>query len=323
MSALVRKETNAPLYYYWGGGYNGIGVAFNLPDIFFRVAHRYDATVVFDCAEETGLALLFNTLARVYNVKLMLEWTPLPTGLEAEMAEFLGHYGFGMPNMVGMDFFLYKGGKEFDVGYPMYVKWLPFLSRIKGSYPLQPVAVYFSYHPVLEKPDALAAFSAKLASMWRTTPLGFTVITNQEVDAGLVNLHKYRAILPLNGQDDPAILSYRAHGGHVVDRPEQLAQYASPYITYAGNGGMVEVTPTVNRSTRTAWITLSGWSPDRSYEGNITIHLAGLGLPKGRYHILNVVTGKQIPCQSTGADLRTHLRISSGDLYLWKILPTR
>ncbi len=323
MSALVRKETNAPLYYYWGGGLNGIGIAFNLPDIFFRVAHRYDATVVFDCADHTGLALLFNTLARVYNVKLMLEWTPRPTGLEAEMAEFMGHYGFGMPNMTGMDFFLYHGGKEFEVGYPVYVRWLPYFSKIQGEYPLQPVAVYFSYHPALAKPDALGFITNTLANMWRKAPMGFAVVTNQEVEAGLVDLCKYRAILPLNGREDPAIVAYRKHGGLLVRTPEQLAKYASPYITYSGNGEGVEINPTVNRAARMAWLTLCGWNPNMSYNGEITIHLAGLGLPRGKYRVLNAVNGKNIPCASSNGEIVTHLKISPGNLLLWKVIPQK
>lgn len=323
LTELVRKETSAPIYYYWGGGYNGIGVAFNLPDIFFRLARRYHAKVVFDCADHTGLGLLFNTLARVYNVPMLLEWTPRSTGLNAEIAEYMGHYGFGMPNMVGMDFFLYKGGREYEVGYPKYVKWLPYLSRFQGGYPFQPVAVYLSYKPVLAKSTALAGTSGRLAGIWRRTPLGFAVVTNQEVEAGLVDLNHYKAIYSLDGDNDPNIVAYRAHGGHVVDTPEQLAQYATPYLTYSGNGDTVEANPTVDRSTRTAWITLSGWTPGGSYDGAITINLTGLGLPEGRYRIVNVMTGDPIPCKENGGKLQTTLNIASGDLYIWKIEPAR
>ena len=323
LTELVRKETSAPIYYYWGGGYNGIGVAFNLPDIFFRLARKYHARVVFDCADRTGLGLLFNSLARVYDVPMLLEWTPRPTGLNAEIAEYMGHYGFGMPNMVGMDFFLYKGGREYEIGYPKYVKWLPYLSRIKGEYPIQPVAIYLSYKPVLTKSTALAGTSRQLADIWRNSPLGFAVVTNQEVEAGLVHLNHYRAIYSLDGDNDPNIVAYRAHGGKVVDSPEGLERYAAPYLTYSGNGDTVEANPTVDRAARTAWLTLSGWSPGGSYDGDITINLASLGLPNGRYGIIDVMTDQPIPCKESDGKLQTTLNISSGDLNIWKIAPIR
>lgn len=77
LSAIYRKETAAPLYYYWGGGFDGFGTAFNLPDTFFAVAEKYHGTVVLDDANNTGLAIAFNSLARAYGVPLMEEWTPL------------------------------------------------------------------------------------------------------------------------------------------------------------------------------------------------------------------------------------------------------
>ncbi len=322
LTALIRHDApNTPLYYYWGGGFSGAGVAFNLPDTFFQLARRYRVTVVLDDADHTGLAILFCSLARYYNVPLFEEWTPRSTGLHAEIAEFLGHYGFGAPKEVGMDFFLYNGGKEYEVGYPQYIRWIPILSRIHGSYPLQPVAVYVSYKPAFTDPAILGGMANKLANMWRDLPMGFTVVTDREVAAGVVNLDRFRAILPLNGQSDPAMVHYASQGGHIVKTASELAQYASPYLTYNQSGRMIEAVPTVDRATRSAWITLSGWLPKQQFDGVATIHLAGLQLPNGRYHLLNAVTGKPIASYAEPGKLVVPLKIAAGDLLLWRILP--
>jgi len=60
ISRLVRARTKAPMFYYWGGNITGAvsgsGVMGNDPDIFFKAAKRYNATVVLDDADNTGLA---------------------------------------------------------------------------------------------------------------------------------------------------------------------------------------------------------------------------------------------------------------------------
>ena len=325
LTALVRRQTAAPLYYYWGGGFSGAGGAFNIADLFFQLARRYQVTVVLDDADHTGLGLLFNSLALDYGVPLFQEWTPRSTGLHAEIAEFLGHYSFGAPRDVGMDFFLYHGGREFEVGYPAYVRWIPTLSRIHGAYPLQPVAVYVSYHPAFTKPMALAGMANRLAGMWRKTPLAFTVVTDQEVKAGVIHLKRFRAILPLNGRTDPALAAYAAHGGHLLQRASQLTRYASPYVTYAPAGGdAVEVVPAVEPVAHSAWLTLSGWHPGHSYQGVVSIHLKGLDLPPGNYHLLNAATGQPVAGSASNAShdqLQVPLRLAPGELLVWRILP--
>lgn len=323
LTALVRRETSAPLYYYWGGGFSGAGVAFNLPDTFFQLARRYHVTVVLDDANGSGLALLFGSMARDYGVHLFEEWTPGGTApeLRAEMAKFLGHYGLGAPNMAGMDFFLYNGGLEYTVAWPQYVRWIPVLSRIRGAYPLQPIAVYVSYREAFTNPSALAGLGSRLGTIWRKLPLAFTVVTDREVAAGIVRLQRFRAVLPLNGQKDRIITEYAAHGGRVLDRETQLARYASPYLTFAPSGDMVEATPTVNRAARTAWITLSGMQPNRQFSGVATIHLAGLGLPNGSYHLVNAATGLPISSYSTRGELDAPLNLLPGRLLIWRILP--
>ncbi len=316
LTALVRRETSAPLYYYVGGGFFGAGVGFNLPDTFFQLARRYRVTVCLDDADRTGLGLLFGSLARAYGVALFKEWSPgAGTPPSAFMAKYLGHYGFGAPDEVGMDFLPNHGG------WGMVVRWIPVLSRIHGAYPLQPVAIYISYRPAFINPIGLTGMSGRLADIWRKLNIAFTVVTDREVKAGLVRLSQFRAILPLNGRNDHAITEYAAHGGHILKNESQLARYASPYLTFTPSDNGVEAVPTVDRAARTAWITFSGWQPAaHRYVGVATIHLKGLGLPKGYYYLMNAANGRPIASFATSDGIQAPLSVAPGDLVVWRIL---
>ncbi len=318
LTALVRRETKAPLYYYVGGGFFGAGVAFNLPDTFFRLARRYHAAVCLDDADRTGLGLLFGSLARAYGVPLFNEWSPgAGTPPPAYMAMYLSHYGFGEPEMAGMDFLPGHGG------WATYLRWIPVLGRLRGVYPSQPVAVYIAYRPAFTNPLALAGMAGRLARIWLRLNLAFSVVTDREVRAGVVRLGQFRAILPLNGRRSRAISGYAARGGHVLDRASQLVEYAPPYLTFApADSRRVEVIPTVDRAARSAWIALSSsWPAPRPYSGVATIHLDGLGLPPGRYHIVNAATGRPIASFGGPGVLQAPLRVGPGDLLIWRVLP--
>ena len=321
LSALVRRETRAPLYYYWGGDFANAGAFFNLPDTFFQLAHRYHATVVLDDAENAGLGLLFGSLARAYGVTLLQEWTPQSAGLAAESAQWLGHTGFGAPDEVGQDFFLYQGGQEYDVGFPPYVKWLPVLARMRGAYPLQPVAVYVSFAPVLHKPDALSGITGSLRDLWANNPTAFTVVTDAELQNHVTSLDRFKAVLPLNGQDDPAIREYAAHGGRVLSSPADLAKYAPPYATFSPSGGVVEAVPTVDAAHRSAWLTVAEVSPQWGFDGTATVHFDGLGLPDGPYHLADAANGAEIPAATVSGGLQVPLHMQPGDFAVWELLP--
>lgn len=321
LSALVRRETRAPLYYYWGGDFANAGAFFNLPDTFFQQARRYHATVVLDDANNAGLGLLFGSLARAYGVPLVQEWTPQPTGLQAEASEWLGHVGFGAPDEVGEDFFLYEGGQEYDVGFPPYVQWLPVFSHIRGAYPLQPVAVYVSFAGAFQKPDALAGITDQLRNLWADTPIAFTVVTDRELQAHVSSLDRFKAVLPLNGRDDAAIHAYAAHGGTVVADAAGLAKYASPYVTFAPSSGLVEAVPIVDLTHQTAWITVAAVSPQWGFEGTATVQFAGLGLPAGTYHLQDAATGKSIAAAPVSGGLQVPLDMLPGDFTVWQLVP--
>ena len=321
LTALVRRETSAPLYYYWGGGYSGAGLAFNIPDSFFQMAQRYHVTVCEDCADHAGLMVLFGSLAKAYKVPLFEEWTPEPSGLRAEITQFLGHYGFEMPYNAGMDFFLYDGGKVFKVGYPPYVHWIPVLNRIKGRYPQQPVAIYISYRKVFTAPTALGGLNNRLGTIWRKLHIAFTVVTDREVKAGVVQLQKFRAIFPITGRHDAAITTYAAHGGRVLKKASQLSAYAPAYVTFTPAATELEVVPTVDVAEHSAWLTISPWRLAPAYKGVVTIHVKALGLPAGQYHIINAATGKPIAGIAEGNALQVPLNIAPGEVKIWRVLP--
>lgn len=321
MSAIYRKETNAPLYFYWGGSFSGFGSAFNLPDTFFAVAKQYHGTVVLDDANWTGLPILFGSLARAYGVPLFEEWTPNQTGLHAEIAEFMGHFGFEFPEAAGMDFFLYDGGQDYNIGFPVYTAAIPLLSQMKGTYPQQPVAIYISYDSIFTNPGALSGTQNLLATLWRQDPTGVSVVTSAELSAGVVHLSSFQAVYPLTGASDPVIMAYAAHGGHVVSSPTGLLQYAHPYANLAPSTQDVEVVPTVDASEHTAWMTVAGVNPSQAWTGQLTLNFAGLGLPAGSYRLVNLATGKTIAATVTAQGLTVSLAVPPGFFEVWHLVP--
>ena len=320
LTAAVRRVTAAPLYYYWGGDLANAGQFFNLPDTFFALARRYHVTVVLDDADHTGLAILFGSLARAYGVPLLQEWTPRPSGLTAEVAQWLGHVGFGAPREVGLDFFLFQGGQEYQTGYPVFSKWIGALNRMRGAYPQQPVAVYVSFGAAFERAAALAGISDRLAAVWQQAPTGLQVVTDREVASGVVRLAAFRAVLPLTGTD-AAVQAYAAHGGHLVQDAAGLLAAAPAYVTLAPAAGLVETVPTVDAAARRAWITVAEVNAQWAYDGAATVHYAGLGLPDGQYHLVEAETGQAVPAVAVAGGLEVPLHLASGEFHVWELLP--
>ncbi|HEY4462864.1 MAG TPA: beta-galactosidase, partial [Streptosporangiaceae bacterium] len=323
LTAAVRAESSAPLFYYWGGDFANALSFGNIPDTFFRLARQYGVTVVLDDADQTGLAVAFGSMARLYHVPLLQEWTPRPSGLQAETAQWLGHYGLGEPMSGGLDFFIYQGGPEYSTGFPEYDSWIPFLRSLRGSYPAQPVALYLSFAPgygAAGDAAGLANANPAITSIWRKDPVGFAVVTDQEVRDHLVNLRSFRAVLPLNGTDQ-FVQAYASEGGHVLSDPGQLADYATPYLSLVPNGGVVEADPTVSAARNRAWISLAGVNPNWAYNGSAIVTFAGLGLRSGTYHLADARTGAAVPARPVAGGLCAPLHLASGDLAMWDVLP--
>jgi hypothetical protein len=83
----------------------------------------------------------------------------------------------------------------------------------------------------------------------------------------------------------------------------------------------VAVVPTVDANKRTAWMTVSGISPTTSWNGQLTIHPAGLGLPAGTYHLVNAATGATIQAVPGGNGLTVSLDVTPGFLQIWSLQP--
>lgn len=323
LTALVRAGSSAPLFYYWGGDFANALAFGNLPDTFFRLAQQYHVTVVLDDADQTGLAVAFGSMARRYHVPLLQEWTPESSGLRAETAKWLGHYGLGEPRSRGMDFFIYQGGQEYNTGFPIFTSWIPTLQALDGSYPEQPVALYLSFAPSYGGPvpgSGLLSINATIANIWRKFPMGFAVVTDQEVKDGVVDLDRFRAVLPLNGTDQYIDAYANAHG-HVLTDPGQLALYAAQYLRLVPGGSLIEGDPTVNAGRDRAWVSLAEVSPIWSYQGSAIVDFAGLGLRKGVYHLIDARTGQSVPAKEVSGGLCAPLQMGQGDLAMWEVLP--
>lgn len=331
LTADIRKETKAPLYYYWGGNfYDGLPGG-SLPEIFFGLAKRYHVVVILDDNDQTGLAIAFGSLARAYGVPLLMEWTAgleySTPELETEMTASLVNYGLGEPNSGGMDFFDDNtGAPHYQVGYPRFISWLPVMKNLSGFYPIQPVAVYESFAYDWGAPSAEPPSSIELARLWSKYHVAFTFVTNVEVRRHLVNLHRFEAVLPLNGVDT-ALQQYKASGGHVLSNPGQLKSYASPYVALTpaidggALGGEIEVVPTVAPARDNATVVFGNISPFFDYAGSATLDDAALGLRPGPYYLVDAMTGAVLPSVQRLGRLCGSLTLPYGGITAWKIVP--
>lgn len=319
LTARVRRETSAPLYYYWGGDLSNEPAFLNLPDSFFALARRYRVTVVLDDAENTGLAVLFGSLARAYGVPLLQEWTPAGSGYAAEAARWLGHEGLGAPEAAGLDFFLFQGGREYAAGFPVFARWAAPLGAMDGAYPQQPVALYVSFASAFRSADALTGTSAEIGALWSEAHVGLQVVTDRELAAGVARLSAFRAVLPVTGPD-AALRAYAAQGGHVVGSAAALEAYASPYASFApAAAGLVEAVPVAAPASRRAWISIAAVNPTWPYSGTVTILPGGLGLPAGAYHLVEEPGGQQVPYRAVAGGLAVPLDLAPGAFELWEL----
>jgi hypothetical protein len=324
LTAAVRKITNGPLYYYWGGNLgNNVDYA-NNPDSFFKLARQYNVTIILDDAETSGLALLFGSLAQAYHVRVAEEWTAPGENdqLAAAAVDWLSNYGLVSPENGGEDFFIHDGTEKDVVGFPIYINWLPVLQGLSGSYPRQPVAVYIDVSQGYGNSagGSLSQVENDLTSLWQTDQSGFAVVTSQEVANGAVKLSRYKAILPLNGVD-AALESYQAAGGALLTDASQLATYAPAYAQLSSPYSLQTV-PVVAADHRSASITLAEVSSYFGYDGTATFSPAGLTLKKGTYHLVDAATGEAVPQRAlSDGDVCAPVTMASATLAEWDIVP--
>ena len=135
-----------------------------------------------------------------------------------------------------------------------------------------------------------------------------------------------------------------AMGGNVIDSrytcgviagrgAEILARHINVsylYLRLNRHSRLFQVHPAVVYATVTYAATISAkpW-PERTFthlvthKGVVTIHVKALGLPPGRYHIVNAATGKPVPGVAGGNGLQVPLGITPGELKVWRVLPNQ
>lgn len=329
LTHLVREHTNAPVFYYWGGGIsggnNGPGILENDPDTFFRLAKRYNVTVVLDDVEATGNALIFGTAARAYGVSLLQEWTPSRGSLVAEIPQWLSHIGLGTPQVVGESFFIYPPRPDrpgWMDAWKAYQEWHAALAEyIQGRSPEQPVGVLVPTLKIAEGPDLnlLPNLNQELTTFWQHSHVLPHFITDQEVEHGLVSLQQFHAVVDLGGELStlPALKSY-AENHPVLKSLDQITSYVQPYVTLDPAYDSLEVTPTVHKSS--VWLTLANCNGQPAYSGTITLDPKALGLSSVSTEVTDARTHQRIPAtQVSGGKIRWHVKLPQSGFQVLRI----
>ena len=305
LSRRVRARTKAPMLYYWGGhisGKIGPGVLGNDPDLFFKAAKRYNAIVVLDDANESGIGLLFGSLARSYQVPLLEEWTPEKSGLREETARWLGHLGMGAPFEIGGDFFIYPPPHqpEYVYAWSQYRAWHDTVAQIKGQTPEQPVAVLMPTKKIVSGPDlnAFPELNHQIRDFWRTYHVLPHFITDQQVAEGQVDLEQFNAVADLGNEraDLPALKAY-AEKHPVLENLSQAAPLLRPYVTLDPAYDLLEVLPVVDGTA--VWLTLANCNGQKAYSGSISFDPQAVGLKSTDFDVKIVKRGKRVPSSRT------------------------
>lgn len=327
LSRLVRAHTNAPMYYYWGGGLSGHGgptVLGNDPDTFFEVAKRYHAIVVEDDVEDSGIALLFGDMARDYQVPLLQEWTP-GRDLLQEIPQWLGHVGLGAPFVVGEDFFIYPPSPRrpgWEAAWSAYQYWhAPLTKIIQGKSIEQPVAVLVPTRKITLSTDlnTFETLSQRLTDFWRSNYVLPHYITDQELADGVVSLRQFRAVVDLGNERDelPALKSFAANHP-ILTSLDQAASYLKPYLAVSPSTRSLEAVPVVNGAS--VWLTISNCDGTQAYSGTMSFDPAVVGLNSTSFSVKEVKTGNAVPAtRSSDGKVQWHIDLPAAGFQVLQI----
>ncbi|HEX4725065.1 MAG TPA: beta-galactosidase [Pseudonocardiaceae bacterium] len=319
-SGVRAISATTPIYFYYGGHIgNAVNYA-NIPDLFLAIAKQFGVTIILDSAQASGLSVLFNSLARAYGVSITQEWTAPDdsTQLAAQSVQWIDNYGMSLPNGGGEDFFIHDGTQKDVVGYPIYTNWLPNIQRLAGAYPQVPVAVYVDFGQAYGNTGGdLLSPENTIGNLWLAYQAGFAVVTSQEVNAGIVKLSQYQAILPANGID-ANLAAYQSGGGKLVTAGSQLSQSAPAYATLASTG-VLQTVPVVAAAKTSAQVTLADITSGTPYNAGITLNVAGLGLTAGTYHVVDA-SGKAVPQQAVTGGICASANVPAASLALWNVV---
>ena len=124
----------------------------------------------------------------------------------------------------------------------------------------------------------------------------------------------------MNGSD-ANIAAYQKSGGTVLSNASQVASYAPAYADLTSQHAL-QVVPVTAADHRSAEVTLGEVSPSFGYTGSVTLHPNGLNLAGGKYHVVDVLTGKA-PAQKLLADgsVCVPVTMTSAQLDQWSVLP--
>ncbi|MEY9842605.1 hypothetical protein ABH941_007895 [Streptacidiphilus sp. EB103A] len=322
LAADVRAVTaSTPLYYYFGGHVGNFANYENVPEVLFALAKKYNVTIIQDCSGSSGIDLLFAGLGHAYGVNVATEWTAPTdsTQLAAQGVQWISNYGMMLPDGGGTDFFIHDGTQKDTVVYPIYTNWLPNIKSLSGSYPQQPVAIYLDDSLAFGNTSGggLGAPEDDIAAAWHQYQGGFSVVTSEEVNTGIVKLSQYKAVLPINGVD-ANLTAYKNAGGSLLTAVSQLSQHAPAYATLA-NSGIVQIVPVVSAARTSAQLTIANINSGTAYDNAITINPAGLGLAAGNYHLVNA-GGTVIPQQAVAGGICAAASLTPASLTKWSIV---
>ncbi len=328
LSRLVRRYTNAPMYYYWGGDISGDGgptVLGNDPDTFFRVARRYHAIVVEDDVDSSDVALLFGDMARDYKVPMLQEWTP-DTDLLQEIPHWLGHIGLGAPYVVGEDFFIYPpspGSPGWEAAWSAYQAWHAILTKvIQGKSLEQPVAVLVPTRQIALSTDlnTFANLTQQLTDFWRSNYVLPHYITDQEVIDGVVDLQQFRAVVDLGNERDqlPALKRFAANHP-VLTSLDQVASYLKPYLAVSPSSASLEAVPVVDGTS--VWLTVSNCDGKKAYSGTISFDPAVVGLGSKSFSVTDAKTGQAVSAtRSADGKVQWHIELPAAGLQVFQLI---
>jgi hypothetical protein len=323
LASAARAVTSAtPLYFYYGGHVgNAVNYA-NIPDLFMTIAKQHNVVIIVDSAQATGLTLLFSSLARAYGVQIAQEWTAPSdsTQLAAQAVQWVSNYGMALPQGAGEDFFIHDGTQKDVVGFPIYTNWLSTLRGLSGAYSQQPVAVYVDFSRAYGNASGgnLGTPENAITDLWNGYQAGFSVVTSQEVNTGVVSLSQYRAVLPLNGVD-ANLTAYKAAGGTLLTANSQLAQVAPAYATLA-DSGVLQVVPVVAGNRTSAAVTLADINSADAYTNVVTLNTSGLGLLAGPYHVVDA-HGSVVSQKAVTGGVCAAANVSPASLTQWSMVP--
>gem|GEM_PF-7021435 len=347
------------LFIYWGGDLSNSYDLVNFPDVVMGIAARYNATVNVDDVNNPAVWKILTDLAEAYGVRVVGEWTPPPSPIyDQPLFTFsLSHYLGSLPVEEGYDYFAYPVQWETTGTAPLF-SWLVNATSLLTnsslfnlSYPEPRVAFLFSFSAEISRPS-LGGEEEDALYQAIFTRIPFQVVTDYELQEGLVNLSRFRFLVLI-----PGILHYlpqpiRAEvkgweneGGVIVDSPEQLPRELSYALLSYPNGSLIPPGVTLGhievnalRSSRGEALIVILVSPF-SNSGRLgklpdqiqfSLNLSVIGLnPECNYYTINVsdlkeLTGTLSPDNSLfnfTLDFTTSLKAGSASLYLIQLKP--